>query len=462
MSARNMSARFRSRFLVLAVAAGLLVFGLAVFRVGPPPDVAIEPELPGIGPRTPVTVRVAEPRRGVSDVKVELIQGERSESLAERSFEPRPFWAFWGDMVAREEIELEVGRESLPELAEGEATLRVTAGRAPTWFRHPGPAVAEKTLPVSFKPPSIQVTSRETYVAQGGSAVVTYRVDSDTMRDGVRVGERWFPGYSLPGGGPTDRFAFFAAPHDGVDPGAIRLEATDELGNVGKAKFVDRYLPEPMATDDIRLSDGFFEKVVPEILAQFPAAEDRGELLATYLAMNGDLRVANAETLMGLTAGTKEEFLWTRPFLQLPNSRVMAGFAERRTYLYDGRKVDQQDHLGFDLASVRQAPVPAANRGVVLMAEYFGIYGNTVVVDHGYGLFSLYGHLSSIDVAVGQEVARGDVLGRTGETGLAGGDHLHFAILVHGMPVNPLEWWDPAWIRNRVADDLGAALEFEE
>jgi murein DD-endopeptidase MepM/ murein hydrolase activator NlpD len=140
----------------------------------------------------------------------------------------------------------------------------------------------------------------------------------------------------------------------------------------------------------------------------------------------------------------------------------MSAFADRRTYVYSGREVDQQTHLGFDLAATRATPVPAGNDGKVALAGYFGIYGNTVVLDHGYGLMSLYAHLSQIDVAKGQSVARGDVLGRTGATGLAGGDHLHFTLLIQGLPVNPNEWWDPHWIRDHVAGPLGGAFNFTE
>jgi murein DD-endopeptidase MepM/ murein hydrolase activator NlpD len=139
---------------------------------------------------------------------------------------------------------------------------------------------------------------------------------------------------------------------------------------------------------------------------------------------------------------------------------VMSSFADQRTYVYEGREVDHQVHLGYDLASVARSPVPAANRGIVRMAGYFGIYGNAVVVDHGHGLMTLYAHLSSLDVSEGAEVQRGQVLGRTGATGLAGGDHLHFTTLVGGLPVDPTEWWDPAWIRDRVARKLGGALPF--
>ena len=136
------------------------------------------------------------------------------------------------------------------------------------------------------------------------------------------------------------------------------------------------------------------------------------------------------------------------------NAKVMSAFADRRTYVYGGREVDQQTHLGFDLAAVAHTPVLAANRGVVRLARYFGIYGNAVVVDHGLGLMTLSAHLSAIDVKEGQSVERGEPLGRTGATGLAGGDHLHFTTLVRGLPVNPIEWWDDHWIRDRITSKL--------
>jgi murein DD-endopeptidase MepM/ murein hydrolase activator NlpD len=202
------------------------------------------------------------------------------------------------------------------------------------------------------------------------------------------------------------------------------------------------------------------QKVVPQILARTPGLADPGELLDGYLLLNGELRRRNADSLLGLAARSRPEFLWSQPFLSLPNAQVMSSFANRRTYVLDDREVDTQDHLGIDLASVRAAPVPAANAGAVVLAEYLGIYGNTVVVDHGHGLMSLYAHLSQIDVTADQAVERGEPLGRTGETGLAGGDHLHFTVLLHGRPVTPVEWWDADWIADRVAAKLGAALPF--
>jgi murein DD-endopeptidase MepM/ murein hydrolase activator NlpD len=114
-------------------------------------------------------------------------------------------------------------------------------------------------------------------------------------------------------------------------------------------------------------------------------------------------------------------------------------------------------HLGFDLAKVANSPVVAANKGKVLYAGPLGIYGNCVIIDHGMGVQSLYAHLSSIGVQVGQEVAKEQELGRSGQTGLAGGDHLHFTMLVNGQMVNPVEWWDQHWIQDRIIRKLKEA-----
>jgi len=164
--------------------------------------------------------------------------------------------------------------------------------------------------------------------------------------------------------------------------------------------------------------------------------------------------------LIALAKSSQPKFLWTRPFQPMGSTKVMAHFADRRSYVYRGSAVDQQDHLGLDMAGVAHAPIPAANDGVVVLARYFGIYGNAIVVDHGYGLMSLYGHLSTIDVKEGQSVTRGQIVGRTGDTGLAGGDHLHFAILLQGLPVSPVEWWDAHWLTDRIARKLGRAFPF--
>ncbi len=448
----------------LLLLAGILllgIFAVGVFRVGAPPEITIVPVTPVIGKRTSVKIELAEPARGLSSVKVEFIQGDRVETLAERHYTPRSSLGFWGALTARDSISVDVGRDTISGLRPGDAIIRVRAGRSGTWLRHPQEAVQEISLPVRLTPPTLQITSIQTYVTQGGCGVVVYRVGESAVRDGVRSGDWWFPGFALPGGGKQDRFALFAVPYDMAEP-KVHLIAADAARNEAERSFIDKFFPKPPKRDNIQLNEAFISKVVPEIMAQSPEIRDRGNQLENYLAINSELRRINGDALKELARKSQSEFLWTKPFLAMPNGKVMANFADHRTYLYQGREIDHQDHLGFDLAVTAHAPIPAANAGIVVLAKYFGIYGNAIVIDHGFGLMSLYGHLSSIGVKAGQKVAQGDILGTTGETGLAGGDHLHFAVLLQGLPVSPAEWWDGHWIKDRMSLKLGSAFKFEE
>src|SRR5262249_21217419 len=173
--------------------------------------------------------------------------------------------------------------------------------------------------------------------------------------------------------------------------------------------------------------------------------------------INGELRRINSDQIAAMAAKTLPAKLWDGPFVQLGNSQVEARFADRRTYIYDGKEVDQQVHLGFDLAVTEHVPVLAANSGSALNAGWLGIFGNCVIVDHGMGVQTLYGHLMSFDVRVGDKVTRGQPLGRSDSTGLAGGDHLHFTQLVGGRMVTPVEWWDAHWIADRIERKLKEA-----
>ena len=445
---------------LLLCSAALIALGVGFFRASPPPKIRITAGGPAIGKRTEIRVEASEPRRGLSSIGIELVQGDKTQVLQERNYQPSGQLKFWGPRTESDTLECVAGKATIPWLTEGNAVIRVTAGRAGTWLRSPNPEVQELNLPVRLTPPSLQVRSSRTYVAQGGSEVIVYQVGESAVRDGVRSGNWWFPGYPLPGGGKQDRFALFAVPYDMTEPD-VRLVAVDAAGNEAEASFLDMFFRKSFRNDTINLSASFFEKVVPGIMSHSPGLKDHGNLLDNFLEINTVLRDEDAGELKKMAFATQPRFLWHRPFLRMPNGKAMARFADHRTYWYEGREVDRQVHLGFDLAVTRRSPVPAANDGIVVFAKYFGIYGNAVLIDHGYGLMTLYGHLSAIDVKDGQQVRRGDPIGSTGETGLAGGDHLHFATLLQGLPVNPVEWWDAHWIEDRIASKLGTALRLE-
>ncbi len=449
------------RLVIVVVLVAAVVGAVTGFWTGAPPAASLSADRPAIGPSTGVEARFTGALRGLAEVRLELSQGDRTIVLARREHDPRPPWKRWAPATREDLLTADAGWRSQDGLSEGGAVLRAVATRAGTWLRSPPPVVRELPLMVKTRPPSLAALSTQHYPAQGGSDLVIYSLGAGAVLDGVAVGEHWFPGRNVPGGAAGLRFALFAVPFDHTDANLIRLVAEDDAGNRAETAFVDRLIERAASSGTLSLDDAFLERVVPEVLAR-SGLPDSGDRLADYLEINGELRRRNATSLTELAAGSAAAPLWRRPFAALPSSQVMSPFADRRTYLYEGREVDRQVHLGYDLASVRRAEVPAANDGRVVLARYFGIYGNAVVVDHGAGLMSLYGHLSSLAVGEGDEVARGETVGRTGVTGLAGGDHLHFTMLIGGVPVDAKEWWDPRWIETRIAGRLGAGFAFQK
>jgi murein DD-endopeptidase MepM/ murein hydrolase activator NlpD len=276
------------------------------------------------------------------------------------------------------------------------------------------------------------------------------------------VGDQEYPGYPLGGSDPAVKVAFFALLYNQDLHTPINAFARDDAGNEAKASFIDDVFEKPQKKSRIELDDKFLNRVVPEILEHAPELKmapppDGSDMMPAFLRINGELRKTNADQIAAMSKKSAATRLWDGAFVQLGNSQVEASFADHRTYIYKGKEVDQQVHLGFDLAVTAHVPVHAANSGVVVNADWLGIYGNCVVIDHGQGVQSLYGHLMSFDVKVGDKVTRGQQIGRSDSTGLAGGDHLHFTMLVGGRMVNPVEWWDAHWIADRVDRKLREA-----
>jgi murein DD-endopeptidase MepM/ murein hydrolase activator NlpD len=361
-----------------------------------------------------------------------------------------------------------IGKRDLPELQAGAARIVVTAARPSFLSLRTLTSSASKDFQVRLEPPRIAVLSTKHYVNHGGSEMVVYKATPADVASGVRVGDVEYPGFPAAGAGaastdPTVKVAFFALLHDQDLNTRIQAFARDEAGNEAKASFVDNVFEKPFKKSRIPLDDKFINRVVPEILEHAPElklatpAEGSPEMLQAFLKINGELRRLNSEQIAAMAGKTSATKLWDGPFVQLGNSQVEAAFADRRTYVYNGKEVDQQVHLGFDLAVTEHVPVVAANSGVVLYASWLGIFGNCVVIDHGMGVQTLYGHLMSFDVNVGDKVTRGQQIGRSDSTGLAGGDHLHFTQLVGGRMVTPVEWWDAHWIADRIERKLKEA-----
>jgi len=433
--------------IVLLVVAAALVAGLGyvLFRVvfAPRPKIVLAKPFDTVGRNAPLVLDITEPRYGVKSVRVSIEQGKDEKVVLDESYEAprRTVQVNWAP-----------AQERRFRLTEGPGKLHVQARAAKFGFFNGRGASLDQDFTARLTPPRLEVLTTQHYVNQGGCDMIVYKVTPATAETGVVVGtDRFFRGFPIPGGkDPALRFAIFAYPYDVPAGTPVRLRARDEAGNESLSTFWIKIFPKAFRTRDLELTDEFLNKVVPEIMSQTPSVSDQGDLLKNYLAINRDLRKQNNQTLREMAGRSQERFLWTEPFRQLSNSQVEAQFADHRIYKYQGKEVDRQDHLGYDLATNANNPISAANDGQVMLAEFFGIYGNTVVIDHGYGLLSLYGHMSSFAVKAGDTVTRGQTIGQSGATGLAGGDHLHFSMILQGEQVDAREWWDPHWIHDRI------------
>jgi len=440
-------------FVVAAIFVGI-IWKLAS-RQGP---TILLPKPPkGLGQRTELVVDASDPKHNLKTLAVVVVQEGQvvHQSNLVITARPRRWWKFWsaGPMSATHWTVL-VGREVIPSLKEGHATIRVTALND-SWGRFFRGGMSEMAidLPVRFAPPQVAVLTTQHYINQGGCDMAVFRVSAGTTESGVKVGDNFFPSFPLKESQPETRLCLFAYEYN-ADPSTVpHIVARDDAGNETLASFSYKVFPKKFHSDTIDLDKTaggkFLENVVPPIMSQTPELQDQGSLIKNFLLINGSLRQEDAQKLVAFSQRTAPRFLWKGPFLRLPG-KTEASFADYRTYLYGGQPVDHQTHLGFDLAGSEHMPVRAANDGVVVFAGYFGIFGNAVVIDHGCGIQSLYGHMSSIAVKEGDQVRNLQEIGRSGQTGLAGGDHLHFTMLLDGIPVNPVEWWDPHWIHDRI------------
>ncbi len=402
-----------------------------------------------VGEKATLQVRVNDSDRGLRFWSVVLSQRDSEAVIVEKTFDAQEAPA--GQAA---EIKLSALQEGF-ELQDGEFRVRVQVTDQPNlrFFDHT--TDAERLFTLDSRPPVLHVLSGNHFIRQGGAQLILYSTGSETPHaSGVRVGDRDFRGFLLQAQ-KQNRFAVLIGldyQHSPETP--IRAWAEDLAGNRSEVSVPHQILNARFRQRRLNVSDQFISKVAAEMLSRVSQVSAAATPAETFVQINSHLRKINHEQIERITRESQDHLLFDGPFMQMANTQVEAAFADERDYIYEGEVIDHQTHLGFDLASLARSPVDCANDGKVIWAGYLGIYGNCVLVDHGLGLVSLYGHLSSIDTRAGESVKKGQSLGRTGETGLAGGDHLHFTTLAQGVPVNPREWWDPKWVRQQVFERL--------
>ena len=425
--------------IVVIAAAG----AVALFAMSSHSSLAFAPQPAMIGMFTTISVRVENPH-GVRAVTTRIEQ-DGNNVVVDKEIKPATRFTFWRTHSGPEIIHFIVGKDRAAHLKEGKA--RVIVEVQSNDLRAVTDRIAAD-VDVILRPPSVTTDGFQHYINQGGSEFALLTPTGSWQDAGVRVGPATFRSFPEPGQ-TGQRVSLFAYSWDTPPDTVPVVFARNGAGTEATARFWFKVFPKKFRARDLPIDDAFLEKVDNQI---DPAGS--GDLVTRFLKINGETRRANNKTLSDLRLKTEGHFLWTQSFLQLAGSQVESAFADLRTYVYKGKKIDQQVHLGFDLATTQHGPVLAANDGKVIWAAPLGIYGNCIVLDHGLGLQSIYGHLSEITVKEGETVSRGQQMGKSGSTGLAGGDHLHFSMQVDGVQVNPVEWWDDHWINDHIRSRL--------
>jgi murein DD-endopeptidase MepM/ murein hydrolase activator NlpD len=428
-------------FLVILIL--VVVLPIAVLQVlSATPVVELPSSLSALGTATPLAVHIRDPH-GVRKI-VALVEQNGVRYKAWENGQPARR-VFWQRYLPESTWNFSVGTKSTPQLKDGKARLiiEVTSND----FRGKTVSVA-RDVNVVTQPPMLSVDADQHYLYRGMADLVTFNVSGYATESGVRVGNESFRSWPTPGGKPGF-FSLFAFTWN-VPAGTVPVAyATNPAGNTVTGQMVVQFPRNEQPAyrvRDLQLDDRFIQKVVNEL-----DPNGSGDMVTRFVKINSEMRRANNKTLADLRFKTEPRFLWSQPFQQQPNSKVEANFADVRNYIYQGKKIDQQVHLGYDLSITQHVGVQATNAGRVVYAAPLGIYGNCIVVDHGYGLQSIYGHLSEISVHEGDIVKRGQIMGKSGETGMAGGDHIHFSMQLDGVQIDPKEWWDAHWIKDHIA-----------
>lgn len=431
---------------LILVAAGAGWWFFTTIGEGEGPRVIFEGDTGMIGRQKLLTITFSDGGRGLRHTEIVLTQDNRPRVLSSIDYPEAG--------VLNKPVSVSVDAVAL-KLHDGPATLTLTAVDQSLWKNR---TTMTRPVTIDFVPPQVSQLNPISHINPGGACVLTYRLSEAAALTGVQVGDLLFPAYPTVVAGQPGYVVYFALPMDATQSSSrIRILARDPAGNETVSGIPVLIMNRKFRSDKMSLSDTFLTQKMPEFQAQIPELKDK-PLLETFIHVNTKLRSENLQTLQEFCRKTEPRQLWQDTFIRMKNAAPMALFGDRRTYVYGSKVVGESVHNGVDLASLGKAPIEAANNGIVRFTGPLGIYGNAVIIDHGLGLSTVYAHMSAIQVRPDQTVKRGEVIGTSGATGLAGGDHLHFGVAINGQFVDPREWWDPHWIQDNVTKKLSPGI----
>lgn len=321
----------------------------------------------------------------------------------------------------------------------------------------------EMTLVIDQRRPVLSVIGSSYKIQKGGSAIVIFKA-SDPHMESLKIKTNFGKIFiAQPFYKPGYYASLLAWPVQAASFSAT-VVARDKAGNETTSFVPVRLKDHAYKVSNIELSDAFLDGKIAELANVYPQTIGVDDRLEQFRIINEKVRTDNEKIIHQITSRVSTVMVSDfkpAPFYPLVNGQKVADFGDHRIYSYKGQEnVSQAYHMGLDLASVQMGAIKSSNGGNVIFAKSNGIYGNLPIIDHGFGLYTLYGHCSQLHVHEKDRVMNEQEIAKTGMSGYAMGDHLHFGILVQGIEVRPEEWMDRKWIADNITNVIESAKMF--
>ena len=405
-----------------------------------------------------ISLTASDNSSGLDEVVVRISQKNQPIELARKSFQAGP--------ILNDTVEFKVDSRELG-LKEGNAELQVLAFDKALWNNG---ARLSAIVEVNFSKPQITALSPQQNGVLGGTEMVFYRVagkppdahgvlSQGTLYDGFHAGG-WNDGFKNRSSVYLALYPMPASFDDSKEQ--MRVIARDNLGNSASGSFNYRIKQRRWSSYRAALSSQRGQAIKDE-LASYAAREklaykDSADLVTDLKSLLKILALSDEGFIGTALSETSSKRSWKEAFLTPVSATPTNSAGDQRIVYLDDKELVRGTSAGVRFPVSKRTPVVASNTGTVVFIGTLGLLGNTIVIDHGFGLATVYGHLSNVGVQRGASVQRGQEIGSTGNTGFAQSEEVYFETRVHGVPVSPNEWWDQSWVTDHIDNKVNFIL----
>ncbi len=439
--------------IVVLVVLLLLVAGLAYLYNSKmfertPPNIELKSQIDW-NLKKPIEVKISD-ESGVKFIRATLSDGKNSIVLVKKLFD-----------ISKKEFTLPIEFPRTGFVSnKNRFELTIEATDSSKWNFFGGNQATKKSLiQVDTRRPELVNINNSYKIIKGGVATVVFKAKDENLKE-LYIQTNFGKIFKPTPFHKKDYFISLLAWPTQEKSFKATIIAVDKAGNIAKSRVRFYMKNKKYRVSKISLKDGFLNGKIVDLAEEDNQATINMSKLERFKYVNEKMRKINEDIIEKTTLSVPTQMIdsfYLKPFYPLKNAAAVASFGDHRYYSYKGEPVSESYHLGLDLASTAGADVVASNDGEVIYAQYNGIYGKNIIISHGLGVYTLYGHNSSFLVEEGEKVQAGDVIAKTGMTGLALGDHLHFGVLVQGVEVRPEEWMDKNWMKDNIFDVIKSA-----